>query len=215
LKVAALYDVHGMRTALEAVLADLGDVDAIVFGGDLFLGPLPAETAELVRAVEAQFVRGNCDREPDDWVRARLDDQTIAWAQSWPPTVELDGVMYCHASPRSDETVLTDASTAERFHEALAGINDRLVIAGHAHMQFKRGRFADAGSVGMPYEDDVAAFWAIVSDDVHFQRTSFDVERAIAEIRSSGWPEADAFIAENLLSTPSRADATEHFESLA
>jgi predicted phosphodiesterase len=215
LKVAALYDVHGMRTALEAVLADLGDVDAIVFGGDLFLGPLPAETAELVRSVEAQFVRGNCDREPDDWVRARLDDQTIAWAQSWPPTVELDGVMYCHASPRSDETVLTDASPAERFDEALAGINDRLVIAGHAHMQFKRGRFADAGSVGMPYEDDVAAFWAIVSDDVHFQRTSFDVERAIAEIRSSGWPEADAFIGENLLSTPSRADATEHFESLA
>jgi predicted phosphodiesterase len=218
LRVAALYDVHGTRIALEAVLAELEreQPDAIVFGGDLFLGPQPAETAELVRSVEASFVRGNCDREPDDWTRSKLDDETIAWSQAWPLTVELDGVLYCHASPRDDmRPILTDASPAERFVEALEGIEARLVVAGHTHMQFKRDRWVNAGAVGWPYEDDVAAFWALVSEEVELRRTPYDVERAASEILASGWPDAESFVAENIREAPSRAGATAHFESLA
>jgi predicted phosphodiesterase len=218
LRVAALYDVHGTRIALEAVLAEVeqAEPDAIVFGGDLFLGPQPAETAELVRSVEASFVRGNCDREPDDWTRSKLDDETIAWSQGWPLTVDLDGVVYCHASPKDDmRPILTDASPAERFDEALEGIDARLVVAGHTHMQFKRARWVNAGAVGWPYEDDVAAFWALVSDEVEFRRTPYDVERAAEEILASSWPDAESFVAENIREAPSRAEATAHFESLA
>jgi predicted phosphodiesterase len=217
-RVAALHDVHGVRIALEAVLAEVAreGVDTIVFGGDLFLGPQPAETAELVRSVDASLVRGNCDREPDDWTRSKLDEETLAWAQGWPLTVELDGVLYCHASPQDDmRPILTDASPAERFEQALDGIDQRLVVAGHTHMQFRRGRWVNAGAVGWPYEDDVAAFWALVSDDVEFRRTPYDVERAASELLDSGWPEAGTFVAENVLAAPSRAEATAHFESLA
>jgi predicted phosphodiesterase len=218
LRVAALYDVHGTRIALEAVLAEIyrEEPDAIVFGGDLLLGPQPAETAELVRSIEASFVRGNCDREPDDWTRANLDDEVLAWSQGWPLTVELDDVLYCHASPKDDmRPILTDASPQERFDEALEGVDARLVVAGHTHMQFRRDRWVNAGAVGWPYEDDVAAFWAIVSDDVEFRRTAYDVERAASEILASGWPEAETFVAENVRQAPSRAEATAHFESLA
>jgi len=210
--------VHGTRIALEAVLAELDreQPEAIVFGGDLLLGPQPAETAELVRSVEASFVRGNCDREPDDWTRSKLDDETLAWSQGWPLTVELDGVLYCHASPKDDmRPILTDASPPERFDEALEGIDARLVVAGHTHMQFRRGRWVNAGAVGWPYEDDVAAFWALVSDNVEFRRTPYDVERAASEILASGWSEAETFVAENVRHAPSRAEATAHFESLA
>jgi predicted phosphodiesterase len=218
MRVAALYDVHGCRAALEAVLAEIGseDVDAIVFGGDLFLGPQPAETAELVRSVDASFVRGNCDREPDDWTRSKLDEDTLAWAQGWPLTVELDGVLYCHASPQDDmRPILTDASPSERFAQALDGIDARLVVAGHTHMQFRRGLWVNAGAVGWPYEDDVAAFWALVSDEVEFRRTPYDVERTAREMLDSGWPDAETFVAENVRAAPSRAEATAHFESLA
>jgi predicted phosphodiesterase len=218
LRVAALYDVHGCHAALEAVLAEVGseDVDAIVFGGDLFLGPQPAETAELVRSVDASFVRGNCDREPDDWTRSKLDEETLAWAQGWPLTVELDGVLYCHASPQDDmRPILTEASPPERFEQALDGIDQRFVVAGHTHMQFRRGRWVNAGAVGWPYEDDVAAFWALVSDDVELRRTPYDVERAAREMLDSGWPDAETFVAENVRAAPSRAEATAHFESLA
>src|SRR5262245_35705533 len=216
MRVAALYDVHGVPVALEAVLAEVAkeDVDAIVFGGDLFLGAQPAETAELVRSVDASFVRGNCDREPDDWTRSKLDDDTIAWAQGWPLTVELDGVLYCHASPQDDmRPILTDASPPERFEVALEGVDARLVVGGHTHMQFKRDRWVNAGSVGMAFEDDVAAFWALVSDDVEHCRTAFDAERAAEEVLASGWPDAQEFAAENLLTPPSRAVATEWYES--
>ena len=218
MRVAALYDVHGMPWALESVLDDVDTarVDAIVFGGDLFLGPKPAEVLDLVRGVDAQFVRGNCDRAPTEWERSLLDTATLEWAAAWPTTVELDGVLYCHASPRDDlRPILTDASPDERFQDALAGVENRLVVAGHTHMQFRRGRFSNAGSVGMPYEDDVAAFWAIVGADIEFRRTEFDVERAIAEIEDTAWPDRDEFLAENLRAAPSRKQATEHFESLA
>lgn len=218
MRVAALYDVHAMPHALEAVLGDVeqADVDAIVFGGDLFLGPLPARTLELVRSVDAQFVRGNCDRDPDDWVRERLDPEALEWAASWPTSVELDGVLYCHAAPHDDfRPILTEASPEARFEEALAGVDNRLIVAGHTHIQFRRGRFANAGSIGMPCEDDVAAFWALVEDDVEFRRSSFDVERAIADIEASGWPEAATFVAENLRAAPSRREGIEYFESLA
>jgi predicted phosphodiesterase len=66
MRVAALYDVHGNLPALEAALTAARErgADAIVFGGDLAWGPLPAETVAAIRAVDgARFVRGNADRE--------------------------------------------------------------------------------------------------------------------------------------------------------
>jgi predicted phosphodiesterase len=218
LRVAALYDVHGFRLPLEEVLAEVEreGPDAIVFGGDLFLGPQPAETAAVVRSVDAHFVRGNCDREPDEWTRSKLDDETNAWARSWPLTVELDDVLYCHASPQDDmRPILTDASPPERFDQVLEGVAVRLVVAGHTHVQFRRERWANAGSIGMPYEDDVAAFWALVDDGgIEFRRTPFDVDRVVSEVLASGWPDAEPFVAENLREKPSRAEAVAHFESL-
>jgi predicted phosphodiesterase len=66
-KVAALYDVYGNLPALQAVLADLGDVDAIVFGGDLLYGAWPSETLELACSLgeRAHFIRGNWERYSD------------------------------------------------------------------------------------------------------------------------------------------------------
>jgi predicted phosphodiesterase len=218
MRVAALYDVHGMVHALEAVLADVEreGVEAIVFGGDVFEGPFPRETLELVRGLEgARFVRGNCERDPDERMRAKLGEEAVAWSSAWPATVELDGVLYCHATPESDERILTEDSPEASFDAALAGYEHRLVVAGHTHIQFRHGRFVNAGSVGMPYEGDVAAFWALVGDDVEFRRTPFDGERAIHDIVASDWPGRDEFVAENLRSAPSRREAIEHFERVA
>ncbi len=213
MKIAALYDVHAMPHALEAVLADLGDVDAIVFGGDVFCGPLPLETLELVRSVDAHYVRGNCERDPDDRLQEKIEPDVIEWARAWPTTLELDGVLYCHATPRDDTTLVVETSSDERFSDALDGVDARLVVGGHTHMQFRRERWVNAGSVGMPYEGEVAAFWALVGDDVEFRKTPFDVERAAADIRASDWPNAEEFVTENLLAAPSRSEALAWFES--
>ena len=208
--VAALYDVHGMPWALEAVLAEV-DTDAIVFGGDLVWGPYPRETLALIRSLDARVVRGNTDRDPGEWVSAQLNEEELAWLTELPQSVTVDDVFYCHATPRSDEEIVTPETPDELLEEMLAEVGERLVVGGHTHMQQRRGRYVNAGSIGMPYEGEVAAFWAVIGEDADLRRTPFDVERAIAETRRSAWPLAQSFAEENLLQSPTRAEATAQF----
>jgi predicted phosphodiesterase len=69
MKIAALYDIHGNLPALNAVLAELDEVqpDLILVGGDIVSGPLPAQTlarlAQCGDKVQIQSIRGNGDRE--------------------------------------------------------------------------------------------------------------------------------------------------------
>jgi predicted phosphodiesterase len=208
--VAALYDVHGMPWALEAVLAEL-DADAIVFGGDLVWGPYPRETLTLIRSQDARIVRGNTDRDPGEWVESQLSEEELRWLKELPQSVSVDDVFYCHATPRSDEEIVTPDTPDELLEEMLAGVDERLVVGGHTHMQQRRGRYVNAGSVGMPYEGEVAAFWAVIGDNAEFRKTPFDVERAVAETRRSAWPLAATFADENLLQSPTREEATAQF----
>jgi putative phosphoesterase len=222
MRIAALYDVHGMVQALDAVLAepDVESADRIVIGGDVAAGPFPRESLERLRALgdRALWVRGNADRELTGWPREQLTDEEAAFLRDLPGGQALGRVLFCHATPRSDEELLTEISPEEAWLESFAEVDAELVVAGHTHMQLDRTvgdvRFVNAGSVGMPYEDEVAAFWALIDgQEVEFRKTPFDVERAAAEIAASGWPGAQEFVAENVLAAPSRAEATQLFES--
>ena len=85
MRVAALYDVHGMPWALEAVLADVGEVDAIVFGGDLLHGPDPAGAVALAQKAGHVFVRGN---DPSDQTNVALAHQfALASPFIWPDAI--------------------------------------------------------------------------------------------------------------------------------
>ena len=217
MRVAALYDVHAMPWALDAVL-DEADADAVVFGGDFVGGPAPAETLERIRSLDAVVIRGNAERDPDEWDRGRLEPDELAWLAGLPASMLLDGVLYCHSTPTADLPLVTEATPDAAVKELFGDVSGTVVI-GHTHHQFDRRvgdlRLVNAGSVGMPYEDDVAAFWALVVDgEPAFRRTPIDVERAEAELAASGWPGAAAFVAENLRTAPSRADAIAHFERL-
>ena len=67
MRVAVLADVHANLPALEAVLAevDAAGVERIVLLGDSALGPLPAETLDLLVSLgeQAVWVHGNRERE--------------------------------------------------------------------------------------------------------------------------------------------------------
>jgi diadenosine tetraphosphatase ApaH/serine/threonine PP2A family protein phosphatase len=215
-RVAALYDIHAMPWALEAVLADL-DADAIVLGGDYLYGPHPRETVARLRSLDAHIVRGNCEDAAEEWERSQLADDDLAWLQSLPLTTTLEGVLYCHASPTSNlpiTTAITPAADVLRTFDGVEG----MVVIGHTHHQFDRSigalRVVNAGSVGMPYEGEVAAFWTLVDGgEPSFRRTPIDVERAVAETRASAWPHAQSFVAENLLVAPDRDEAIATLEN--
>jgi putative phosphoesterase len=215
-RIAALYDIHGNLPALEAVLADVEAVgaDLVLCGGDLVAGPFGTECLELLQSLGdgVRFVRGNADREVPEHA---------AVVANWPLTLTLavDGlgpVLFCHATPRSDEAFLTPATPDEAVAEELAGVEEDVVVYGHIHVQYERGdrpRLVNPGSVGWPHEGRRGAFWALFGQDVEFRRTDYDVDAAIAEIRASGYPQAD-FMADTLLNPPTPEEATEHFEKL-
>ena len=97
---------------------------------------------------------------------------------------------YCHATPRSNLPVTTAITPDEVVLDAFEGASGTFVI-GHTHHQFDRRigdlRVVNAGSVGMAYEGEVAAFWALVEDgEPSFRRTPFDIDRAVAGIRACG-----------------------------
>jgi diadenosine tetraphosphatase ApaH/serine/threonine PP2A family protein phosphatase len=215
-KVAALYDLHAMPWALEAVLAAV-DADAIVLGGDYLYGPYPRELVAMVRSLDATVLRGNCEDMAEEWERSQLADGDLDWLESLPLTATVDGVLYCHAAPTSHLPITTAITPEEAVRETFAGARGTVVI-GHTHHQFDRDfgdlRVVNAGAVGMPYEGEVAAFWTLVTDgEPEFRTTPIDVERAVAETRRSAWPHAQSFVEENLLVAVSRDDAIAQLES--
>jgi hypothetical protein len=66
----------------------------------------------------------------------------------------------------------------------------------------------------MPYEAAPGAYWALLGPDVELRRTAYDRERAAERIAASGWPGAEEFARENVLTVPSRAEALAVFEPL-
>jgi putative phosphoesterase len=219
-RVAALYDIHGNLPALDAVLAEV-DADIIVIGGDFVAGPWPAETLERLRALDGdvRFIRGNADREvverdavglapPElmEFVRERLSEEQMSFLKELPLVERLDNVLFCHATPRNDEEIFTRISPDEEWAEALAAADADVVVCGHTHIQFDKRigdvRLVNAGSVGMPYENEPGAYWMLLGPDVDFRRTEYEP----GDIAASGWP--------GEWPSATADEATEYFEQL-
>jgi predicted phosphodiesterase len=222
MKVLALYDVHGNIDALDAVLADprAAGPDVVVIGGDAVPGAFARATLDRVDALPSpvRWVRGNGEREvaaavgapappPDDVIArtaamsaAELGDDRARALGDLPMALEIDGVVYCHATPRRDDEMLTRISPADAWDEALADVEARLVVAGHTHQQDDRVvrdlRFVNAGSVGLPYEGDGAARWLWVADGrPELRQTPYDAARAGARMLDAGWLDGESIAA--------------------
>jgi len=229
MRVAALYDVHGNLPALEAVLAEVPDDAVILVGGDVAVGPLPSEALERLRALgdRVRWIRGNADRELDrneeglappeaiEWVREQLTPEQIEFLHGLPERAELevDGlrrVLFCHASPRNDVDVFLEGTPEERVAPLFADVEADTVVCGHTHMQFLREiggiRVVNAGSVGMPYEDEPGAYWALLGPGVEHRRTEYDASALEGIETPIGYFSEDR---------PTKAAVTEFFGTLA
>ncbi len=200
MRVAALYDVHGNVCALEAVLADAGEVEAYLFGGDVFWGPWAGETLEVVRSLgeRALFVRGNWERYllegKDEWTAPSVSPDVV---REWPLTLTLDGVVYCHATPaRDDDIVLPQLERSD-----WSAFTAPLTVCGHTHVQFAIDRIVNPGSVGLPTVRAVA-WWALVENgDVEPRTTEYDTAATAEAMRRSKMPEVGE-LADEVLRPP-------------
>jgi putative phosphoesterase len=247
MKIAALYDIHGNLPALEAVLKEIDQThpDLILVGGDIVSGPMPRATLEQLLSLgnKVRFIRGNADREvvaafdglpldpnlPEEvrevtvWTAKQLERSHRDFLAGLPEQLvigvdSLLDVLFCHATPRSDEEIITRETPVARLSEILAGVKQNIVVCGHTHMQFDRAingvRIVNAGSVGMPY-GEAGAYWLLLGPEVVLRRTLYDLEQAAERIRASNYPLAQDFADNNVLKPPTEAEAIEVFERVA
>jgi len=215
---ALLYDIHGNLSALGAVLADArgAGADRFVLGGDYALfGPQPVETVAALRELPgATWIRGNGERwtadpsgAPDNEVvqgaiaacREALGEQLVGELAALDERAVLDGVRYCHGSPVSDvRSFMPDPSDEDE--ELIGGVAERRLVFGHTHLPFRRTgpggvELVNPGSVGMPFDGDPRASYALLSDsgEVEHRRVGYDHRAAAAMVAerfgATGWTE--------------------------
>lgn len=203
---AILYDIHGNLPALEAVLADASaeGADRFVLGGDYALfGALANETVDSLQKLDAIWIRGNGERwtrnpadAPDDPLVQRaiiscveqLGEDRVSELATLPEATSIGALLFCHASPQSDvDTFMPDDPQLDE--QLLAGAEQRVVVFGHSHIQFRRETEArllvNPGSVGMPFDGDRRAAYALWDerDAFELRRVSYDEDRYVEELR--------------------------------
>jgi predicted phosphodiesterase len=167
MRIAIVSDIHGNRTAFEAVLADLRQTapDLILHGGDLcHAGASPAEIVDRIRELGWPGVLGNTDemlfmpesleefakqapklpsligviREMAAATREALGEERLAWLRNLPRIRNEGPMALVHASPENLwRAPAPDASDAE-LESVYKPLGQPIAVHGHIHRSYIR-----------------------------------------------------------------------------
>jgi putative phosphoesterase len=188
LRVAIVSDIHGNRTAFEAVLADLRQTvpDLIFHGGDLAdNGSSPVEIVDRIRDLGWAGVVGNTDemlfrpeslmglpqpllstiQEMAAWTREQLGEERIAWLRVLPLKQEHGPIALVHASPESCWKGPPPEATDAELEKIFSPLGKPVAVYGHVHRSFVRNvggmTVVNAGSVSLSYDGDRRATYLL------------------------------------------------------
>lgn len=149
MRIAVLSDIHANLPALEAVRADLPEVDETWVLGDIIgYGPQPNEVIAMLQAMGARSVLGNHDGaaigtvdpsqfNPDaraaiEWTATVIDDNARAYVAALPEVRREGELTAVHGSPRDPiwEYITGPGVAAANF----AAYDTRLCLFGHTHL---------------------------------------------------------------------------------
>jgi diadenosine tetraphosphatase ApaH/serine/threonine PP2A family protein phosphatase len=147
--------------------------------------------------VDAFWIRGNGERWTGDpgaddapepvrpaiaACREALGDALVAELAALPFDHAEAGARFCHASPVSDmRSFLPEPGDDEA--DLLEGVEDALLVFGHTHLPFERAataggtRLVNPGSVGMPFDGDPRASYALLHDDGRIEHRRLETAR--------------------------------------
>ncbi len=225
-----LSDIHGNKDALDAVIADAGAAERIWCLGDIVgYGPEPGACVAWVREHCDLVLSGNHDYAAFDplvirdfnpnaaraaeWTRDQLAADEIAYLQSLPSLVEVDGVMLAHASPV--DPIWTYILSVVDARDAFSALTGALCFVGHTHvaacyaevdrmtvrvpvvnddpLPVRGGRFiVNPGSVGQPRDRDPDAAYLWYDDEaqtVTWKRVAYDIKVVQEKILRAGLPD--------------------------
>jgi predicted phosphodiesterase len=167
MRIAIVSDIHGNRTAFEAVLADLRQTspDLILHGGDLADGGAsPAEIVDRIRDLGWQGVLGNTDEmlfrpeslhefaeqspqmqplftaigEMAEGSREALGEERLAWLRGLPPIQIHAPMALVHASPESCwRAPMPEASDVE-LESVYGMLGQPIAVYAHIHRSYVR-----------------------------------------------------------------------------
>jgi len=153
------------------------------------------------------------------WTAAQLQPEFEPVIARWPKAfqLEIDGlgqVLFCHSTPRSETEGFTRLTSEDRLMPLFEPLEVAVVVCGHTHMQFDRmigrTRVVNAGSVGMPFGEP-GAYWLLLGPDVQLRHTPYDFAKAAERIRATRYPQAEDFVARNVLQPPSEKEMLQAF----
>jgi len=213
MEIGVISDIHGNIVALDAVLADMPDVDELVCAGDVVgYNPWPGECVDSIQDADVPTIEGNHDRAvvtgqcPGfndmavagvEHAREQLTDEQLEWLAALPTERTLfDGrVKLVHGHP-DDPDHYTQPS---EFSPDLLEEEDVLIM-GHTHVQdheiYDDGIVLNPGSVGQPRDRDHRAAYSIVNLDdwtVAERRVEYDTDTVIHEVVEAGLPQQIGF----------------------
>jgi len=169
-RIAIVSDIHGNRTAFEAVVADLRQTspDLVLHGGDLAdAGSSPVEIVDRIRDLGWQGVLGNTDEmlvrpesltefasqtpqmksllpvieEMASATRQALGEERLAWLRELPRVQMHGSVALIHASPDSPwRCPMPEASDAE-LEAVYRPLGRSIAVHGHIHRSYIRSVF--------------------------------------------------------------------------
>ena len=162
-RIGVLSDIHGNAVALQAVLADIEDVDALVCAGDVVgYGPSPEQCVSMIRDRDIPTVVGNHDwavmngrpyESGDRYACETLSDEAVAWLRTLPVSQRLfdNRLKAVHVHPDPDRQDPGIRIEPPDFRPGFLGDEDVLVL-GHTHIQhaevYDHGIVVNPGSVG-------------------------------------------------------------------
>ena len=207
-----LYDVHGNLPALEAVLEDAQAVQRRCAGSSAATTRCSAAgrrrrsrccarcPTRPGSAATASAGPPRPSEAPDDPVvqgaiasaAAILGPRDVADLAALPESAAIgEATRAWHGSPVSDVRSFLPEPQAEDA-ELLAGVTEHRLVFGHTHLPFQR--FADPpgvelvnpGSVGMPFDGNPRASWAVIDDDgaVEHRRVRYDHAASARRVRA-------------------------------
>ncbi|RAL25453.1 hypothetical protein DL240_04375 [Lujinxingia litoralis] len=220
--IAILADVHANLFALEAIIADIAEhpIDEVIVAGDLVgRGPQGSAVVQRIAELGWQCVRGNhedyllgfCRGDiPDDW--RTLDEWAASrWmADELTPEAErfIDALPFSrradcdphvevfHGSPRSHSEGIGAWTPQDRLREHFDAIAGSTLICAHTHRplihRFDDGLIVNVGSVGLPFNGDWRAQYAILEGQgsdyrVTLRQVPYDRPGFLQHYRQSGF----------------------------
>ena len=221
-RIAVISDIHANPHALEAVIDDLeqAQVDEVLVGGDLVgRGPLGSAVIDMVRQVGWPSVRGNHEdylldfrrrKVPEAWLSAQewaasrfmadeLDDEHAAYIDTLPFSMTArsePSLRLFHGSPRSYREGIGEWTPSEVLDTHFHSIDEPLLVCAHTHRPLVRevgdGLIVNVGSVGMPFNGDWRAQYAVFIHkpsgwDVEFRQVEYDRDSFLRDYETSGF----------------------------